>query len=90
MSRLLSWREVANLLADRLVYHNYCDAHTAAEADPGNCPFCADRAAYQAWQAKSGQRHVPLPPGPVLDVLAEHAEADRARRAAGRPQDGAG
>ncbi len=27
-------------------------AHRASEADPDNGPFCADRAAFQAYQAK--------------------------------------
>ncbi len=67
--RLPSWREIANVLAERLQHpagaagsaspHDIGDRagcpHSAAEADPENCPFCADRAAYQLWQRKAGQ-----------------------------------
>lgn len=31
-------------------------SHPEDRADPDNCPFCADRAAYQLWQRKAGLR----------------------------------
>lgn len=30
--------------------------HSEPQADPKNCPFCADRAAYQLWERKVGRR----------------------------------
>lgn len=61
-----SWRELANILAGRLkhaaaaagsvpeyevVERSGC-RHAESEADPDNCPFCADRAAFQLWERK--------------------------------------
>lgn len=68
--RLPSWRRVADVLAERLRHAaaaagsvppnlpERCDVrgcgHREANADPDNCPFCADRAAYRLWEKKSG------------------------------------
>lgn len=67
MSREPSWRTVAETLAARLRYaaqaagsasphypgENVAGcSHSAEEADPDNCPFCADRAAFQVFQDK--------------------------------------
>jgi hypothetical protein len=52
---MATWHEIADQLAWRMQYHARCDAHPEREADPDNCPFCADRAAYRAWQTKSGK-----------------------------------
>lgn len=46
---------LAELLASRLAAHAYCDTHTESAADPDNCPYCADRAAYTAWLAQGGE-----------------------------------
>jgi hypothetical protein len=56
-----SWRSIANQLAARLFWADadHCaggsmssgPGHTRKQADP-ECPFCADRAAYDAWKAK--------------------------------------
>lgn len=52
MTREMSWRSVADALAARLYHRCYCDQHPESRAEPINCPFCADRAAYRMWQAK--------------------------------------
>jgi hypothetical protein len=62
-----SWRKVAEALAERLEHAagaagsaspydtrlgtTGC-SHKAADADPDNCPFCADRTAFQLYKAK--------------------------------------
>lgn len=52
----LTWRQVAEILAERLAHQAAAAGeecpHPAAKADPDNCPFCADRAAYQIFQRK--------------------------------------
>jgi hypothetical protein len=66
MSHEPSWRKVAEVLAERLRHAapragsvsplDITEAdgcrHSEAEADPDNCPFCADRAAFQVYQRK--------------------------------------
>lgn len=66
MTRDPSWREVARVLAERVEiaagaagsispHDNRPGAgcsHPTAEADPDNCPFCADRAAFQLYERK--------------------------------------
>jgi hypothetical protein len=59
-----SWREVARLLAERLQYHAQLAGsadpylpgtgcgHKLEEEDPANCPFCADRAAFNTYARK--------------------------------------
>lgn len=46
---------LARLLAGRLAAHADCESHTENTADPDNCPFCADRAAYAAWLEAGGE-----------------------------------
>lgn len=61
-----TWREVARALGERMQYpaqlagtnnpdftmlNDGC-CHDVAHADPDNCPFCADRAAYLLWLKK--------------------------------------
>jgi hypothetical protein len=67
MSREPSWRRVAEILAERLSHSapragsvsplDITEAdgcrHSEAEAVPEACPFCADRAAFQVFQAKA-------------------------------------
>jgi hypothetical protein len=67
-----SWHAGADLLAERMFHRANCADHSAAEADRGNCPFCADRSAYEAWERKSGRTHRDAYDGPVLDVLADY------------------
>lgn len=44
----LSWREVAQILADRLVHQDsLCDKH-----GPNECPFCADADAMRIFREK--------------------------------------
>ena len=51
-----TWREVAGTLAERLWHQAEIDCpHVGGQPDPDNCPFCADRAAYHAWQRKEHQ-----------------------------------
>jgi hypothetical protein len=56
VTRPPSWRAVARVLGERM-YHQAEGArddhdHGRAEADPDNCPFCADRAAYDLYVRK--------------------------------------
>ena len=62
----MPWREVARQLANRLGYQaalagtaDGC-AHSLAYADPRNCPFCADRAAFLMWQRRERQHEAAL------------------------------
>lgn len=53
--RELSWRQIANLLADRLQYQAHqCPHHDfdmwAEHAD--TCAFCADTQAYEIWKRR--------------------------------------
>jgi len=47
----MSWQAIAHVMGERLSYAR-CDESTHSEADPANCPFCADVAAYQLYAAK--------------------------------------
>jgi hypothetical protein len=73
----LSWRAVANELAHRMQHHVYCDAHPEAEADPENCPFCADRAAFRLWQRKAGVVPKAEPVGETLPVSSHRSSVDK-------------
>lgn len=64
----MTWRQVAEVLAHRLVNHAYCEVHP--ESRPGEqCPFCDDRAAYRLWQRKAGVQDPPPYTGPTVDIL---------------------
>jgi hypothetical protein len=59
----MTWREVAELLAARLVYQAHCPEETVDGAlrhlipeDFPDCPFCCDRAAYNVY-LKKAHRH---------------------------------
>ena len=74
-----SWRQVATALAGRLVHHAFCETHSRANPDP-DCPFCADREAYEAYVAAGGYDFRPSPyTGPVVSVheLAQRPWLDR-------------
>lgn len=62
------WRKIAELLADRLATHAFCGQHHASTPDP-DCPFCGDRAAYQAYLAAGGNDYRPKPPAGGKAVL---------------------
>lgn len=50
------WRAIADVLAQRMHNHAYCNQHPAAKPEPG-CPFCEDRLAYGQFQlAESRER----------------------------------
>lgn len=49
--RLRAVEDAARVMGGRLAHHASCRVHSEAEANPEDCPFCADRAAYQSWQA---------------------------------------
>lgn len=54
MARPPSWQAVAAALAHRMAHHARCPQHPAADAVPDDCPWCADRAAYQLYLDKAG------------------------------------
>ncbi len=54
--RLPTWRELADMLAERLSHQDYCaNGHREdqIEAAAKTCPFCHDSAVYRLWQAKT-------------------------------------
>lgn len=53
-----SWKDIATVLAVRFQYFVDCGTHTAANADPEGCPFCADRATWDEYVAFSRRRGV--------------------------------
>lgn len=71
---MATWREITDLLASRMFHHAFCEQHPEASADP-DCPFCRDRAAYRAWETKSGRTHrEPEYTGEVFDALGHALE----------------
>lgn len=51
----MNWRELAIRLGERMRHHAHCPTHWRDAADPENCPFCDDRAAYDAYVKKIKQ-----------------------------------
>jgi hypothetical protein len=51
----VDWMMVARALAMRLENHAFCGDHPRVAAKPDNCPFCADRAAYDMWVEAMGK-----------------------------------
>ena len=78
-----AWRRVAEILAERMANHAYCSAHTFSA--PGrDCPFCADRAAYQIYLDKGGfDYRMGTPAGAKAVPLQELPARDTFRRDAG-------
>jgi hypothetical protein len=77
-----SWREVATILARQMETHAVCGNHPPHADEPDTCPFCADRAAYAVWVAKSKQpttRQPTKPTGTVDLMAALKASLDQAR-----------
>jgi hypothetical protein len=61
MSKEMSWRAIADLLARRLYYQAYCEDHPDEAAFDPRCPNCSDRAAVRLYEAKAG-----VSAGPVV------------------------
>lgn len=85
-----NWRQVADRLASRLVYHAFCEQHPLGD-HPDDCPFCQDIAAYEAYLKAGGHVVLPevhgrpvkisdLPGRPVLQLPPHQAAASRRRR----------
>lgn len=45
-----TWKSVALALGSRMANHAFCDAHARSEVGD-DCPFCRDRAVYDAFVA---------------------------------------
>lgn len=43
-----NWREIADVLAERMHWHAHCETHRTPQ--PDDCPFCKDRVAYAAYR----------------------------------------
>lgn len=72
------WRDVAERLAEQLAVHAFCDRHPAPRPD-SDCPFCSDRAAYDAYLQAGGRDFRERPyAGPAVSVHDLH-QRDRAR-----------
>jgi hypothetical protein len=67
-----SWKSIAMALGERMSCHAFCESHSLEEADPKNCPFCDDRAAYGRYLerlAQDGQRIVdPFEGGTMVPI----------------------
>lgn len=74
---MATWHEIADRLAARMVHHAFCKVHPESAADTDCCPFCNDRAAYRAWEAKSGQTYRETP---YTGRMAYPLEQERCRR----------
>lgn len=74
-----NWRKVADVLAERLASHAFCDTHPVRMADPG-CPFCADRAAYGRYLTAGGTDTRDLP-GPDTQYVTLQELAPRGKKA---------
>ncbi|MEU4576065.1 hypothetical protein [Nonomuraea sp. NPDC023979] len=76
--RYLVQASAAALLAQQMAAHAYCDSHPTEQAQ-ADCPFCADRAAYEAWLAAGGHDYRPAPhagQSVSLDELRREHEGD--------------
>jgi hypothetical protein len=62
-----NWKAVAEALAGRLANHADCGTHRRRNPDP-SCPFCRDRAAYDAYLAAGGQDFRYKPPDGTRSV----------------------
>lgn len=64
----ISWRAIAEALAERVAAYADCEAHRENRPDP-ECPFCGDRAAYQRYLDAGGRDFRPSPAdGPSLSL----------------------
>jgi hypothetical protein len=70
------WRQVAQQLAIQLSAHAFCEQHPVSDPD-GECPYCADRDAYQVWLNAGGRDYRPAsPPGARSVPLHEIPQQD--------------
>jgi hypothetical protein len=60
-------RVVAELLAQRMAVHAFCEDHPETRPERG-CPFCEDRAAYAAWLASGGRDYRSRAGGPSISL----------------------
>lgn len=67
-----NWREIADLLAGRLMHNAACPTHASQDVD--GCPFCADHTAVRAYLAAGGTVRPYEHGGPTIS-LAELAAA---------------
>jgi hypothetical protein len=49
-----NWRLVADVLAERLRHHAFCEDHPRSRSAPTDCGFCADRAAWDLYKSQGG------------------------------------
>lgn len=50
-----SWRAIAQALASRMEYHDFCDLHDVIdEGVEQGCPSCHDRATLRTYREKAG------------------------------------
>jgi hypothetical protein len=83
-----SWREAALIVGRRLGTHAECEQHPRDQADPGNCPYCMDRAVYDAFVRWAGERPLTdlerrlddATPVPLEDLLRPPGSTRRGRR----------
>lgn len=64
--RKMSWRAIADALAERLVLNEPCRAHDAEQ--PDDCPFCADAEAMRLYREKGGTARAWEPPADATQV----------------------
>lgn len=62
----VTWREVAEALAGRMVNHAFCpENHEPLQVD---CPFCDDIAAYRMYAKKRGKVEQHVPRGKAITI----------------------
>jgi hypothetical protein len=67
MTARVNWKQVAQQLAIQMSSHAQCDQHPASDPD-AECPFCADRAAYQVWLNAGGRDFSPVLPKTSVSI----------------------
>lgn len=64
----MTWRMVADALAERLLHASEpCTAHTE-EPDVANCPFCKDADALAIYRERGGDVILPRIEGPTVSI----------------------
>jgi hypothetical protein len=58
------WKRIADVLAGRLMYHDFCD-HNPPEED---CPFCDDEAAMKIYRKAGGNVGLPAAQGKMVGI----------------------
>lgn len=54
----VEWETVATRLARRFRHFAECQAHSVADADPENCPFCSDHETWRQYRDFCRRRNV--------------------------------